>query len=99
MYQSIGIDPGARDEGTGVAETGNKTWDLRNFTLLKEMTIEFELGITPYIDVNQVAMVHLAKTWCFEVGGGLMLKLDSNSPACTHLISVPQSCATALRWI
>lgn len=80
-------------------QTRATSWDLRNFALLKEITIQFEVGTAINGSINLTTQVDLAKTWSFRVGGGRVLNLDATTPECNNLVSFPGSSANALRWV
>lgn len=80
-------------------QTRNEAWDLKNFTLLKEITIEFQLGPNLEYFIGLTNIMKLAKTWSFQVGGGRVLHLDLNSPTRTSLFHVVRPSTAALRWI
>jgi hypothetical protein len=79
--------------------TLNEAWDLKNFLQLQEITIEFALGSVYYGYIDFAAVLTQARTWCFEVGGNRVLRLDTLHPTAGGLVPGTAVSAHALRWI
>lgn len=80
-------------------DTLHEAWDLRNFSQLKEINIEFAMSSMYFGNIDLATVFTQAKSWCFEVGGNRMLNLDIHHPTSGGLIPSNYSSALILRWI
>jgi hypothetical protein len=75
-------------------DTLGEAWDLKNFSQLKEITIEFAMSIMYHGNINLAAVLTQARSWCFQVGGNRVLNLDIHHPNSRGFVpgSQPTAC-------